>query len=241
MSTLARIAFAMLAVLPLPSGGAEILDKDGPAHPILSPLADVLDAAGIDVILGRAASFGTPGRPRLARLEGFETSREFDWKGYWQDVWTVGFEKGLVGALLAAAPGESPPPVAREIERCRTVSAVTTDVTCDFLREWLAAGEGKRVFIAFTRSDLKHAVAIRAALAEMGYVGFIYLRDGEHDPWAHPDFVGAVFQRADHRLVIDTENSRGSEGVEFEATCVQALAPKRKPKDIRWLDFVSPK
>lgn len=241
LSRIARIVFVALIAIPIGNVSAKILDRDGPPHPILSSLADALDAAGVDVILGKAADFAAPERPRLATLEGFESSRGRDWGRYWQDVWTTGFEEGLMGALLATERGEEPPALEREMERCRKVPAAAADVTCDFVEEWLAAGEGKRVFIAFTRSDLAHAVTIRAALKESGYAGFIYLRDGEHDPWAHPDFVGAIFKRADHRLVIDTKNSRGSEGVEFEATCVQALAPKRTPKDTRWLDFVQPK
>lgn len=224
----------------------DILDPEGPDHPILSPLAPSLHEVDVDVILGKAAVFEVSNRARLARLDGFESSPGRNWGNYWQDVWTEGFERGLIGAILAVAPTEEeepqPPAIKKEIARCRTVPAQVEDITCDFLDEWLPAkAKGKRVFIAFTRSDLAIATTIGEVLRAQGYKVFTYLRGEQRDPWAHPDFVGAVFANADHRLVIDTRNSRGSEGVQFEASCVQALMPKRVPKDTRYLDFLTPR
>lgn len=237
-----KMRFALIVIISLLAIGisfAAVLDPNGPPNPILLNLAPVLDAKGIDVILGAASGFKVGERPRLANLSGFTATPGKDWGQFWGDIWTEGFEKGLVGALVAVPRGDSPPPtVQKEVERCKAVPADTGDVTCDFLKEWLGVDKGKRIFIAFTRSDLPIALNVKEALEQSGYAVFTYLRQEGKDPWAHPDFVGAVFAHSGQCLVIDTINSRGSEGVEFEAKCINALMPKRIPADTSYLDFI---
>lgn len=241
MNTLRLVSAALLLALGLSlHSSAKVLDPGTASHPVLTPLADTLDKAGIDVIVGRSVDFEPSARPRLAQLHGFAGQRKWDWGKYWRDVWINGFEKGLIGALIAMPKDVPPPAVDREVDRCAAVAAPPNDPTCEFLRAWLSASPDKRVFVAFTRSDLQTALSVQAALGEKGYATFVYLREGEKDPWAHPDFVGAVFAQAHHRLVIDSLSSRGSEGVAFEASCVDALTPARKPKDMRWMDFIAP-
>lgn len=229
----------LLGLLVACSSLARILDPGGPPNPTLLKLAPVLDTKGIDVILGAASDFKSDERPRLAQLSGFATTSGSDWGGFWEDIWIDGFEKGLIGALVAVPRGDSTPPrVQEEVERCKAVPADTGDVTCDFLKNWLAVTKEKRIFIAFTRSDLPVALDVKEALEQSGYAVFTYLRREGRDPWAHPDFVGAVFANSGQYLVVDSKNSRGSEGVDFEAKCYQALMPKRTPVDTSYLDFI---
>jgi hypothetical protein len=240
MTTLVSLVGWLLLAISFPlSAVAAVLDPDKPTHVVLQQIAPSLDIAGIDVILGRSMDFAPSERPRVAQLNGFTGQSGWEWAKYPKDVWVSGFEKGLIGALMAVPRDASAPIIDKETQRCAAIPAPKGDPICEFLRLWLDKNaQGKRIFIAFTRNDQSTALAVQSALESQGYATFMYLRDGDKDPWAHPDFVGEIFAHADDRLVIDTLNSRGSEGVHFEATCADLLRPVRTPKDTRYMDFI---
>lgn len=216
----------------------KILDPSGPEHKVLQSVSDSLDSQGIDVILGKAKDFKTGVRPRLALLDGFRASEKVEsWSEVSLDSWTRRFEEGLVGALVGVK--KSANPVVRELERCDKLTD-GEDIICSFLDAWINSAPENRIFVAFTKSDLASAEKVKKTLEIQGYTVFTYLRENSQDPWAHPDFVGAVFVQANHRLVIDSRYSRGSEGVRFESSiCGDLLSNAREIKNDRWLEILN--
>jgi hypothetical protein len=74
-------------------------------------------------------------------------------------------------------------------------------------------------------------------LEKAGYTAFTYLKGVSEEPWLDPGLVGELFAQSQHRLVIDTKNSRGSEGVSFEKWCCSVfLMPERAPT--RWITMI---
>jgi len=207
---------------------AVILDPAGPKHELLQALAEPLDTMEVDVILGKASDFPKSSRPRLAQLQGFVGS-ERDWGSFATDAWKHAFKEGAAGALIAfksdSPARELPPKTKEELQRCQGDENRAERETCRFLSDWLKAPENL-VFIAFTRSDREMALRVQKALEQHRYTVFVYLREGNVDPWADPGFVGEVFAMSQYRFVLDTDNSRGSEGVQLEAhCCAWALSP----------------
>jgi hypothetical protein len=223
-------AYATTLLLLLPGfAPAVIIDPAGPKHELLQALAEPLDTMEIDVILGKASAFPKSSRPRLAQLQGFVGS-ERDWSSFATDAWKHAFTEGVAGALIAfkndPPARELPPKAKEELKRCQGDENRAERETCRFLSDWLKAPPESRVFVAFTRSDRDLALQVQKALEQQHYTVFVYLREGNADPWADPGFVGEVFAMSRHRFVLDTLNSRGSEGVQLEAhCCAWALSP----------------
>lgn len=204
--------------------GAAILDPTslGPDAALLRSLAQPLHQEQIDTILGDATAFPPARRARLASLLGFKVEKEV-WANQPKDGWSLAFEEGLLGAVVAYKP----PILSKFDEVCR--SGVQADPEgCRFVSDWLSADPEQRLFIAFTRSDVDIALAVKEVLERQGYVVFIYLRNKVGKPWADPSLVGEVFAQAGHRLVIDTPNSRGSDGVAAEQKICESLLTTRK-------------
>jgi hypothetical protein len=191
---------------------AEILDPEGssPDAALLRSIAEPLHDRRIDVILGTASAFPAPTRPRLASLTGFKVDKQY-WSVQPKRGWTLGFQNGIIGALVAVKP----PSISKKKEDCDARHELDPE-GCRFVADWLDAEPDERIFVAFTRSDAALAVSVKDVLERMGYVVFIYLKDKASTPWADPTLVGEAFAQAAHRLVIDTSNSRGSEGVAAE-------------------------
>lgn len=208
--------------------GAAILDPSsfGSDAALLRSLAQPLHQKKIDVILGDATAFPPARRARLASLLGFKVDKEV-WASQPKDGWSLAFEEGLLGAIVAYKP----PTLSKFDEGCR--SSVQVDPEgCRFVSDWLSADPEQRVFIAFTRSDADIALAVKEVLERQGYVVFIYLRNKVGKPWADPSLVGEVFAQASHRLVIDTSNSRGSDGVAAEQRICESLLTTRRPSKL---------
>jgi hypothetical protein len=204
--------------------GAAILDptSSGPDAALLRSLAQPLHQKQIDTILGDATAFPPASRARLASLLGFKVEKEV-WANQPKEGWSLAFEEGLLGAVVAYKP----PTLSKFDEVCR--SSVQVDPEgCRFVSDWLSADPEQRLFIAFTRSDVDIALAVKEVLERQGYVVFIYLRNKVAKPWADPSLVGEVFAQAGHRLVIDTPNSRGSDGVAAEQKICESLLTTRR-------------
>ena len=239
-------AAVLLASLVLAATGgfapAAILDPEarGEERDLLAELAEPLERAGIDVILGAAADFPPAARPRAASLSGY-VPRERDWASFLQGAWVEAFDEGVVGAVLGVRNAGQVSPAERQKLQCEQDLAIRATAECDFILEWLAAPSENKVFVAFTRSDFEHAAAIRAALEERGFLVFTYLKDAAGAPWADPDVVGELFAQSAHRLVVDSVAARGSAGVAFEAhCCAHLLVGPRPPSTSPLMSLLQP-
>jgi hypothetical protein len=128
-------------------------------------------------------------------------------------------------------------PIKLDVKRRECEVEIVETNPCVFVRQWLSTPKDKRIFVAFTKSDYKIAASARLALERAGYTVFIYLKGVSEEPWLDPGLVGELFAQSQHRLVIDTKNSRGSEGVSFEKWCCSVLLmPERAPT--RWVTMI---
>ena len=80
---------------------------------------------------------------------------------------------------------------------------------------WNSISKSKRVFISFTRSDDKVAEQLRQILESEGYKVFTYVKDGEIS--RSYEEIGKIMSTAGEHFVIDSYNSRTSQGVIAEA------------------------
>lgn len=231
------VAFTLLFLLLSGAlGWAKIINPQGggPDAKVLRSIARPLDRNDIDVVLGKADQFPLGARPRVASIVGFAPNKT-DWGTYLRQTWAHAFEGGVVGVLVATKVGGKTT-LDQKKRDCET-GVVEEIEPCEFVARWLAASEDRRIFVAFTKSDLDAAEGVKKALERQGYVVFLFLKDKAEKPWLDPGLVGAVFAQARHRLVIDTENSRGSEGVAFEKKCCESLLmPERAPT--KWVTAI---
>ena len=187
---------AFLAGQPM---SARVIGARGKLDPLLKTLEAPLQKRGIDVVAGDTANHPLGTRPRVARLSGMPTAKPpAGWKSR---PWMKSFEAGRTG-FLAAAPGEGR-------KRARSSS--------EFLQAWKRAPADQRVFLSFTRKDVRAAESAARALEARGYVTFIYLTSKSKGPKYDTTTVGRLYAEAGHRLVVDTPNARRSEGVWLEA------------------------
>jgi hypothetical protein len=202
---------------------------------VLRAIASALDQDEIDVALGKASQLRLGDRPRVASIVGF-TPNNTGWDTYLRQTWAYAFDDGVIGVLVATKVGGETS-LDRKRRDCEAGDAADAE-PCEFVVRWLAASQERRVFIAFTKSDFETAETVKRALERRGYVVFLFLKGKAEKPWFDPGLVGAVFAQARHRLVIDTKNSRGSEGVAFEKKCCESLLiPERTPT--RWVAAIN--
>jgi hypothetical protein len=207
----------------------KVLDPNAisPEQPILSRIANDLDAHGIDVVYGRSTDYPlSTGSVRVAPLAGF-TPNKRAWDSYLKETWVSAFQKGVVG-FIAAVPNNSPV-LSEANARCvQTIATLGADV-CEFVRNWLSAPADQRVFIAFTKDDVDYATQVGKSLEKAGFTVFLFLKGKDQKPWADPAMVGEVFAQANFRIVIDSVNARGSPGVALERECCEPLLLPRPP------------
>ncbi len=195
----------LLGVASGPGLGGAIEDA------LLRDLAPSMQAVGVDARPGANHPAPSP-RPRLVSLDSLDSS------GPIPDMeWARKFEDGMWGAMLAVPQRDdvaTPPPTAAGAR--------------EFEQAWMAVPQHERVFLSFTREDRELAARVQEALRASGYVVFVYLRQGEAEPWQHPDTVGSYFERAGVYLVLDTEHARSSPGVRFEASLLKHRSRARR-------------
>lgn len=80
---------------------------------------------------------------------------------------------------------------------------------------WNRINKNQRVFISFTRADIKVAEELRKVLESEGYKVFTYINAGEINQ--SYEEVGRIMSTAGKHFVIDSYNSRISQGVIAEA------------------------
>lgn len=214
-----------------------ILDPNsiGPHNQLLRSIAPYLHLHRIDTVLGNAVSLKPSKRARIAPLEGYHATGT-DWNSILPAAWAQAFGDGLVGVIIAV---KSATPKNLQSKQTECEKPVVADqAVCDFVNNWLKADKDKRIFVAFTRSDVDSASIVKSALEAQGYVVFIFLRPGFAAPWADPGLVGEVFAQASHRLVIDTENSRTSDGVALESKLCEFLLEGQPPAS-KWQRMIS--
>lgn len=209
-----------------------ILDpaSNGPDTYILRSIASYLHLHSIDTVLGSAASYRPSARPRIAPLGGYHVTNS-EWSQVLPEAWARAFANGLFGVIIAVKP-DNPQHLQKKQAECETHSS-DDEAACAFVNAWLNSEKDKRVFVAFTKSDLSSAATIKKALEAQGYVVFMFLRPGHSTPWAEPGLVGEVFAQATHRFVVDTVNARGSEGVALESNLC-ALLLEGSPPVSKW-------
>jgi hypothetical protein len=203
-----------IAIISIGLAAAKILDPDGngPDKDLLKVLAAPLNKMGIDTILGKADDLKPDDRARVASLAGFTPGRR-TWDSYVKETWAKAFEEGVLGIIIAVKT-QRPNKLDIKKRECEA-EKVKTD-PCEFIRRWHSTPQEKRIFVAFTKSDYRIADNAKLALEKAGYTVFIYLKGVSEEPWLDPGLVGELFAQSQHRLVIDSKNSRGSEGVSFE-------------------------
>jgi hypothetical protein len=235
-SSLAPIHFTavvlFVAITSIGLAAAKILDPDGngPDKDLLKALAAQFNKISIDTILGKADDLEPGDRARVVSLAGFTPGRR-TWDSYVKQTWAKAFEEGVLGIIIAI---KSQKPTKLDVKGRECEAEIVKTDPCEFIRQWLSTPQDKRIFVAFTKSDYKIADSARLALEKAGYAVFIYLKGVSQEPWLDPGLVGELFAQSQHRLVIDTKNSRGSEGVSFEKWCCSVLlVPERTPT--RWV------
>lgn len=178
--------------------------------PDFDRLVTELDKLGMDILIDWFSNDvpHSPERPRLAPLSGFpyyDFPNAFDplsTKGL--KNWNKEFIDGAKGALLGfkVLDGFAKP---------------TKGGLSNFLAEWDKVDDpSKRVFISYTGMDQTFALKLKKMLEHQGYVVFNYLNH-ENNIHVTAEQVGKFFIEAENRYVIDTWNSRKSDGVVFEA------------------------
>jgi hypothetical protein len=80
---------------------------------------------------------------------------------------------------------------------------------------WKNIEKDKRIFISFTSADIKIAEQLRKLLEKQGYQVFTYIKDGKISQTFEE--VGKIMSTAGQHFVIDSYNSRISQGVIAEA------------------------
>jgi hypothetical protein len=206
-----------------------VIDKGtlSPEQPILSLVADELDARGIDTVFGKSADYTlSEGAVRVAPLAGF-TPHKQDWGSYLNQTWESAFRKGVIGFIIAV-PNQTSSISEAGASCIKDILELGRDV-CEFVHKWLTAPADRKVFVAFTKDDFEHADQVRISLEKAGFTVFLFLKGKDQKPWADPGMVGEVFAQAKFRLVIDSANARGSPGVALERECCEPLLSPSPP------------
>ena len=89
--------------------------------------------------------------------------------------------------------------------------------------QWNATAVDRRVFLSFTRRDLRLARIVQAALEGEGLRVFTYLANEDNRIWTNSVDVGHYFESAGHHFVVDTPNARASVATRFEQLAVSDL------------------
>jgi hypothetical protein len=188
--------FALGLLLNGPSNFAGSLDDEIDRDEFLSLLASPLDALLIDVTVNVNNRELGRGRPDQPRLGGFwdiplgllPSAREIsDWE---QD-----FNRNQLGGV-AVIP-------------CQDCTGES--LGGDFLKRWLEASDGQRIFISFGMVDAQSAKAIADVARSLGMLVQSLLQPNTSA------FAGELFATAGRRLVIDSAEARrlDSEVAEF--------------------------
>lgn len=234
MNAIAKYFIIGLLVVSCEVAVSKIVDSVDNPDSLLLGVAPGLDSKGIDVLLGQAAQHPPPERPRLALLNGFAANGN-NWGEFLPSTWATAFSNGVVGVLLAIESDKTPEGIKKKATECKKSLPENDAHTCSFVEQWLRADPKKRVFVAFTRSDIGAAREVALELERQGFVVFTYLNNATGQTWADPHMVGEAFASSGRRYVIDSPASRGSEGVKFEAKmCVYLLTPPPKPEATDW-------
>jgi hypothetical protein len=206
-------------------GLSRVVDPEGqgPSRDLLMSMEAAFEDVKIDVVVGpsKALPPPEPGRPRIASLTGFQ-AHTLDWGAIDRDSWERAFQKGAIGVLTAFKPSAETA-VTSYAEACRTHVPPLVSSGCRFVESWLNTKPDLRVFLAFTSADAWQVQKAKEALEKQGFVVFIFLDTETAERWAEPGMIGEIFAQSSHRLVLDTQNSRGSAGVSFEASCEDLL------------------
>lgn len=157
-----------------------------------------LDKAGVDV-RGNSNPSISPSRPVLMPLQRYESQVPLNLSN---SKFAALFLQGHQSeSVLLAVDGET---------------GLSLSSETAFRTRWDGAASHKRVFISFSRQDVKVAEAVQQVLNASGYDTFMYLgnRSG-----LQPNAVdtGNYFREARSRYVIDTENARRSHAIAVEA------------------------
>ncbi len=181
------------------SSGFIRLDK-GKSHPLLEKLEHFLDLHAIDIIVDWESDVALRGNPVLAPIANYKIS-VLEKKSEWIDEFTNSYKNALIALETDLKKGEF-----------------------DFLKEWNASPPEKKVFVSFTKEDVKHAEVIKSALEKEGYKVFIY-KESNRATFTNPTFIAQCMREAENVFIIDTDNSRNKPGVMAEALAYAKYRP----------------
>jgi hypothetical protein len=187
----------------------------GILHAVLDDVKDSLDQQKIDVVAGSPKDVPTTARPRVAEMTGIPLPPPDTKVQQWMFEFAQG-ASGFVAAVPSKAGGRR---------------AESSDA---FLKEWVQAPAGTRVFLSFTSTDVADAEKVAEAFRARGYTTFVYLNRAQPAPRYPAEVAGMMFQQADYRFVLDTPSARKSLGVTFEALLAlpaPSPAPPPSPPD----------
>jgi hypothetical protein len=208
-----RLGITCLFILALASNRFSYAELLFELPRVLEVLVKPLDKAGVDVFIGQLPPSDTHNVPKRAR---------------------VGFLNNIGERAVASAGTPerwSQSETGRQYEAGGT-GFLETDLNIKphslieqtFSFSWMeAAPKRARVFLAFARADARLADKVREVLESNGYVTFIYRRDPDKTPEFSADYTAEMFYEADYHLVLYTENSRASDGLQVEALSLEIM------------------
>lgn len=217
-----KLIFFCFAFVVISSFSDKPLDKEVKQHQILGLLIEILDRYKIDVLANwKGVGPEKITRTTIAPLNGdYPISNELKEKstGSLESLSSTLEQEIRSGALGGVVANEN----------------LSLSKNIPFLKRW-GNEKGKRIFISFTRKDLKEAAILRRVLRKHGYIAFTYLNSIGNVQYS-PRKVGELLQTADHVLIIDTKAARKSKGIYIESKILKELHEGRLRAQIQ--DFL---
>ena len=201
------VCLAALWIVANEVSRAELLgDKDAILNDqILGPLVEPLEKEGIDIVGGNTAKVPLGARPRIALLYQMKTNTEVQLPDTENQAWITEFLAGTTGIIGAVQ---------------YSINNKSLDDQ-GFLNIWQQAPQDKRVFLSFTRLDIREAEKVKTILEAHGNVVFTFLNTINEAPKYPALLVGELFGQAGTYIVLDTNNARKSKGIWLEMRAIK--------------------